>query len=86
MTTKRAVWLDGSLTTGRSWDEVEEQLRVSQWEKYKDTDAGRADFREEMAARAWVWSRTYVDKHGTSEEFMRQLEAAGLLRIEEEEA
>lgn len=82
MTTKMAMWSDGSVTKGATWREVENAMRSGQrWEKYEDA----LEFREEMAHRALVWSGTIIDIHtlaGTPYKFICALERAGLIRME----
>lgn len=79
---KMAMWSDGSVTKGRTWIEVEDNLRYGQrWDKYED----RLEFREEMAHRAFVWSETTItldELAGSSYKFLRALERAGMIRME----
>lgn len=81
MTRKMVIWGNGTITTGRTWEEIEDTIRDKQWDKYPD----ELEFREEMARRAMVWSGTTLvpsDLGGTSYRFLRALERAGILRME----
>lgn len=78
----RLLWTNGSVTTGKSWTEVENSIRAAQWNSYPTA----LSFRRDMANRAKVWSRYDMGNAGrimfmTSEQFVRGLEEAGMLRI-----
>lgn len=70
-------WHDGKMMSGKSWAEVEEAVRASQWETFET----RADFRDEMRHRAEVWTGAPFNAGGTPEEFLRALAAAGMCII-----
>ena len=82
MTAVGVIFADGSICTARTWGELEAQLRDSSW-----NPSDKGDFREEMAWRAWQWSKTAVEAgtEVTSRRFFEQLEDAGMLRIVEGE-
>ena len=46
------IFPDGTIVTGRTFQELEEALRASQWRPYKS----RRAFRREMRRRAAAWS------------------------------
>lgn len=52
MTNLNLIFPDGSIVTGRTFQELEEALRASQWRPYKS----RREFRREMRGRAANWS------------------------------
>jgi hypothetical protein len=76
------TWTDGATISGRTWREIEEAMRAEQWDEYSP-----AAFRAEMRHRAQVWAGELADVPlgGPSKEFLRALEAAGLLRLQEEQ-
>jgi hypothetical protein len=73
------IWPDGTLTSGRTYREVEDRLRADQW-----TQLSRRAFREEMRRRAEVWSGSRLPSRRTSRGFIRSLADAGLCLIIEE--
>jgi hypothetical protein len=72
------VFVDGSVVSAATWHELELALRQDAWNPSK-----KAPFREEMARRAWNWSRTLIreDVELASRKFIVSLEKAGLLRV-----
>jgi hypothetical protein len=80
--TRSITWTDGVTIASRTWREIEEGMRADQWGEYSP----RA-FREAMEHRAKVWAgpSVHVPVEGTSKDFLRALEAAGLLRMQEEQ-
>lgn len=68
-------WPDGKVQTAETWEDLEEQVRVSQY----DIPA-KESFREHMANRAKKWSGTEIMTSGTSNDFFWELERAGMLR------
>lgn len=46
------IWPDGTIVTGRTFAELEDALRASQWHTYKT----RREFRQELRKRAAIWS------------------------------
>ena len=77
----RAIWNDGSMTTGNNYREVEDNIRAAQWQPYKT----RKEFRKDMAHRARVWSGRRVSTLGTSGMFLDALAGAGLFLLVVEE-
>lgn len=73
-----ATWPDQSVTEGDGWNDLEGRLRGSQWSKYSVHG-----FRREMQRRARLWSGSLVSI-GSSEEMFRDLERAGMLRLDVE--
>lgn len=74
------IFADGSMISGESWKDLELALRTESW-----NPSGKSEFREEMARRAWNWSRTAVVTDRTARALFESLEAAGMLTIVEEE-
>ncbi len=76
------IWPDGSIVTGSSFAEVEEQLRATQWSTYST----RRAFRREMRRRAALWSGRNVSKPiawQTPKGFIYTLVNSGMCMIEE---
>lgn len=76
------IWPDGSIVTGRSFAEVEEALRASQWTTYPS----RRAFRREMRRRAELWTGRRVSKPiawQTPKGFIYTLVNSGMCMIEE---
>lgn len=75
------LWEDGSLTKAPTWKDVEKQARLAQWVLYKTPH----DFRLDMRARAkrWTGSDKKIRVDGSSRAFIRALERAGMLRIQD---
>lgn len=73
----QAIWPDGHIDQAPTWRGLEAAIREEQWHTYS-----RRGFRREMAKRAQVWSNTAVKRRGSAERFLRELERAGLLRLE----
>ena len=71
------IWPNGELTTGKTFAEVERAIRATQWQTY----ATRRDFREELAARAKVWSGIIVPIRKSSEDFIRSLHKANMFMM-----
>jgi hypothetical protein len=75
------IFPDGARYSAPTWRRLEAALMEDPW------NAALQDiFREELAHRAKVWSGTRITTEGTSRRFFKELERAGLLRIEEEES
>jgi hypothetical protein len=74
-----AVFPDGYQVTARTWMELEDELRRDPWNPSK-----HEAFRREMRQRAINWSELYVRTDKSSEDFLRGLEQAGMLRLEVE--
>jgi len=82
MKTVSLIWPDGSIVSGRSFAEVEEALRASQWTTYPS----RRAFRREMRKRAELWTGRRVSKPvawQTSKAFIMLLVNAGMCMVEE---
>ena len=75
------IWPDGTIISGRSFAEVEEALRASQWHTF----GSRREFRQEMRRRAEIWSgrRTKPVLYQTPRAFIYHLVASGMCMIEE---
>jgi hypothetical protein len=74
-------WYDGGITTGATWREIEDNIRASQWFPFDS----RHEFRDEMRARAIVWSGTHLPSMShNSEKFVRDLESAQFYSVEVE--
>ena len=76
------IWEDGSMTSGRSWRELEDEIRVAQWQPYKS----RREFRKDMRRRARIWSGAPVKSTGYgSRAFIESLARSGLIQIHKTE-
>lgn len=76
------LWPDGKITTGATWEDVEDAVRAAQWHTFKT----RREFRREMRRRAEVWSGEKPRRGArTSEAFMRSIGELGLFMVMEEE-
>lgn len=73
-----AIFSDGSMIKGATYHALELALRADAWNPTK-----KPEFRNEMANRAWNWSETDVNEETNSRTFLRGLEQAGILRLEE---
>ncbi len=73
-------WDNDERDVGSTWQEVLDHVRETQWRTYES----EAEFREEMAWRAFNWSLTEIETGGTAEEFFRELERARVVRIEQD--
>jgi hypothetical protein len=74
------LWPDGTLTTGRSWREVEDAVRAQQWHTFRN----RRAFRAEMRRRAEVWSGhglPPLSREANSRAFLRQLADAEMFQL-----
>lgn len=68
------IWPDGKLTSGKTFEEVEEALRAEQWHSYETQEA----FREDMRKRAYAWCG-HEPTHGhTAQEFIEALAGCDL--------
>lgn len=74
------IWPDGTIVTGRTFAELEEALRASQWTPYKT----RREFRREMRRRAGVWTgrRPKPVVYQTPKAFIYQLVNSGMCMLE----
>lgn len=69
------LWPDGRLTSGKTYDEVEDALRAEQWYSYDTQEA----FREDMRKRAYAWCGREPVGHGqTSRDFIDALAGCGM--------
>jgi hypothetical protein len=76
------TWIDGTITTGKDWPDVERAIRAAQWVEYYS----RRDFRLDMRHRCKVWSGIRPNlTNATSENFIRALESSGLCRVDTED-
>lgn len=76
------TWLDGTSTTGASWEDVESSVRAAQWVEYQT----QHDFRTDLRHRCKVWTGVRPNlTHASSENFLRALETSGLCRIDLED-
>jgi len=71
------TWSNEKSDHAKTWEELETAVRLDQWWAL-DPD----EFRQEMAKRAQRWSGTEIVTAGSSEQFLRELERAKLVRIE----
>lgn len=75
------IWPDGTLITGPSWRDLEEQLRSRQWQRYSV-----GQLRREMRRRAEIWSGEGTQvRVSSARDLFRDLEACGMIRVEIEE-
>lgn len=74
-------WSDGSRSSARTWEALEQAVRKAQWHRWSEDD-----FREVMQKRAWRWSRTRISIDGNAAEFFAELERARLVAIESDTA
>lgn len=74
------IWPDGSIITAKSFAELEEALRATQWHSFKN----RRQFRREMRSRAQLWSGRANKPviYQTPKAFIYSLVHAGLCMIE----
>jgi hypothetical protein len=72
-------WENDERDAGSTWQELLDHVRNTQWCPYET----EAEFREDMARRAFNWSLTEIDTSGTAEEFFRELERARMIWIEQ---
>jgi hypothetical protein len=74
-----AIWHNGTITTGETWRELEDNIRRAQWTSFKS----RQEFREEMRLRAKTWSglKPQPMYPQTSQGFLRSLETSGMFLI-----
>jgi len=82
MKTISLIWPDGSIVSGRTFAEVEEALRASQWQTYPS----RRAFRREMRKRADLWSGRRVSKPlawQTPKGFIMTLVNSGMCMLDE---
>lgn len=68
---------DGQTLEAPTWEELEDRLRLMQFEDYSD----QTSFREAMQRRAEVWSDTEIMINGDSQDFMYELSRAQLLDV-----
>lgn len=73
------IFADGTRVAGPTYRAIERELRRDPW-----NPRWPLAFREEMARRASAWSGSRIRTRGTSRVFLRELENAGLIRIEED--
>ena len=73
-------WDNDERDVGSTWQELLDLVRHTQWYTYES----EAEFRADMARRAFNWSLTEIDTGGTAEEFFRELERARVIRIEQD--
>lgn len=76
------IFPDGSIVTGRTFQELEEALRASQWHDFKS----RREFRSEMRRRARLWSgrRPKPIIYQTPKAFIYSLVHSGMCMLEED--
>lgn len=74
------IWPDGTIVTGRTFAELEDALRASQWTAYKT----RREFRQELRRRAAVWSgrRGKPVIYQTPKAFIYHLVNSGMCMLE----
>lgn len=75
------IFTDGSLVTGRTYAELEDALRASQWHEYKS----RREFRSEMRHRAALWTgrKPKPILYQTPKAFIYQLVHSGMCLLED---
>ena len=73
------MFVDGTLLTGPSFRDLEQQLRDDPW-----NPDDKPAFRVEMSRRAYVWSLSNITKRAPSRMFFAELEEAGMCRVMEE--
>jgi hypothetical protein len=71
-------WENDERDVGSTWQELLDHVRDTQWYTYES----EAEFRADMASRAFNWSLTEIDTGGTAEQFFRELKRARVIRIE----
>jgi len=71
------LWPDGTVSSGKTYREVEEYMRHSQWRGFKT----RWEFRHEMQKRAMAWSGRKVSVTGSPERFIRRLASVGMFLL-----
>lgn len=75
------IFPDGSIVSGKTYAELEEALRASQWHTFKT----RREFRREMRARAAVWDGARYRKpiiYQTPRAFIYHLVDSGMCMLE----
>lgn len=70
------MWPNGRYDEAGTWDELLENIRMSQW-----SDMNEQEFRRTMARRAAIWSSTIIMVNCTAARFIRELERAGILIV-----
>jgi hypothetical protein len=75
------IFPDGSIVTGRTYQELEEALRATQWRPYKS----RRAFRRDMRRRAENWSGRPAKPilYQTPKAFIHTLVNSGMCMLEE---
>lgn len=71
------IWTDGSITTGKSYRDLETAMRAEQWRTYRS----RWHFRTAMRQRAATWSGQQPRMGYTHRSFIESLAEAGLFMI-----
>jgi hypothetical protein len=74
------IFPDGTLVSGRTYLELEDALRASQWTPYKS----RREFRQEMRRRAEIWSgrKSKPVFRQTHKAFINHLTNSGMCMLE----
>ena len=75
------IFPDGSIVTGRTFADLEDALRASQWHDFKT----RREFRQEMRRRAELWSGRKAKPvlYQTHKGFIYHLVNSGMCMLEE---
>lgn len=72
-------WSNGQIDKADTWQALLDEVRLTQW---RDMDEEK--FRVVMYDRAWMWSNTKIDFMAPAEQLFRELQYAGLIRIEKD--
>jgi hypothetical protein len=75
------IFPDGSIVSGRTFQDLEGALRASQWQPFKS----RREFRREMRRRAALWSGRHTKPvlYQTPKAFIYSLINSGMCMLEE---
>ena len=69
-------WPDGTITRGETPEEVLTRIGNAQW-----NPVDRKTIMQMLSDRAWVWSGSAVDDTKPCDEFLHDLEQAGMFEI-----
>ena len=74
------LWPDSQTTTGKSYRELEENIRANQWITYES----REDFRKAITNRCELWTGVVPPYAKSSKDFIQGLAASGFFLLAEE--
>ena len=74
------MWSSGEIDSAATWDEIESIAREHQFRAYRPET-----FRAVLAKRAYLWTLSDVRTDGTAEDLFRDLAAAKVVTILDDE-